>query len=111
MTNGQRKKLWKHHIFHKSFQNIKYIEVTQTKQAKYLYDENIKIFRGKLKKISKGRNIFYGHGLVELILQIDTRIIYKFSTIPTKILTQLLTELQRMTFSFTWKHTKKMQDI
>jgi hypothetical protein len=43
--------------------NIKYLDVTLTKEVKDLYNKNFKSLKKKLKKISKDRNISHGHGL------------------------------------------------
>jgi hypothetical protein len=46
--------------------NIKYLDVTLTKQVKYLYDKDFNLLRGKL-KISEDRKISNAHVLAGLI--------------------------------------------
>jgi hypothetical protein len=47
--------------------NIKYLDVTLTKQVKELYDKKFKSLKKKLKKISEDGKISHGHGLSGLI--------------------------------------------
>ena len=91
---------------------IKYLGINLPKETKDLYIENYKTLMKEIKEDKNWwRNIpcSWTERIKVVKMSIVSKAIYRFNTIPVKLLSVFFTDLEEIISQFVWKHTKKPQ--
>jgi len=87
--------------------NVKYINVTLTKQVKVLYDKNFKSLKKEIEEdLSRWKDFPCSWiGRINIVkMAILPKAIFRFNTISSKIPTQFFIELERAICKFIWSN-------
>ena len=87
--------------------NINYLGITLTKEVKDLFDKNFKSLKRKTEEDTrKWKDLPYSWiGRINMIkVVILPKAIYKINAIPSKVSTQLFTDLEETVINYIWKN-------
>lgn len=108
MTNWLRRKSGKQHLSQVASNNTKYLGMVLGKQVKDFYDKTFKTLEKKIEDIWRWKDLpWTWMGRINRI-QMATllKAIFRFTSIPVKILRHFLQILEGQFFSFVWMHKK-----
>jgi hypothetical protein len=87
--------------------NIKHPGMTVTKEVKDLYDKNFKSLKKEIENdLRRWKDLPCSWiGRINIVkIAILQKAIYRFNSLPIKILTQFFTVLERVIYKFIWKN-------